>query len=123
MDQILEYDAANVAWIDGIANTYRDGVRAMVIFANGRPYRPENNDFYLPMANVLAQLERNHQLVEPSERVWSDASGKFQVKATYVDSKEGYVRLRKTDGSEISVPIKKLSREDRRLITKLARQK
>ena len=49
-------NAANVAWIDGIANTYWDDIRAMVIFANGRPFRPENDDFYLPLQNVLLQF-------------------------------------------------------------------
>lgn len=57
VQELHSRNAANVAWIDGMANSFRDQVRAMVIFANGRPFRPENNDFYLPMANVLYNLD------------------------------------------------------------------
>lgn len=57
------------------------------------------------------------------ERLWSDASGKFSVSATYVDSKGGYVLLRKSDGEEVSIAIAKLSSVDRDLILKFAKQK
>ena len=49
-------NTANVAWVDGIANTYGEYARAIVIFANGRPLRAENDDFYLPLQSVLAQF-------------------------------------------------------------------
>lgn len=48
---------ANVEWVGGVANTYRDQVRAMVIFSNGRPLMEENNDFYMGLANVLYELQ------------------------------------------------------------------
>ena len=49
-------NSANVAWIGGIANKFVDDVRAMIIFGNGRPFRPENNDFYVPLEGVLVQF-------------------------------------------------------------------
>ena len=49
-------NTANVAWIDGIANTYGQYARAIVIFGNGRPRRPENNNFYVPLQGVLERF-------------------------------------------------------------------
>ena len=59
----------------------------------------------------------------PVEREWSDASGKFKITATYVDSKQGFVLLRKPNGEQVSVPISKLSLTDRKIIYKLSRAK
>lgn len=54
--ELQKRNARNVKWIDAMANTFRDEVRAMVIFGNGRPFLQENNDFYMGMANVLYGL-------------------------------------------------------------------
>uniref|UniRef100_A0A7S3L433 Calcineurin-like phosphoesterase domain-containing protein n=1 Tax=Amphora coffeiformis TaxID=265554 RepID=A0A7S3L433_9STRA len=56
VSEVQARNAINVRWIDAMANTYRDEVRAMVIFGNGRPFLQENNNFYMGMANVLYQL-------------------------------------------------------------------
>lgn len=48
-------------------------------------------------------------------RQWTDVTGKFSVEAQFVELKDGQVRLRKTDGQEITVPLKKLSPTDRQL--------
>ena len=72
---------------------------------------------------VLDQLRLQQAFVKPIEREWSDTTGKFRVTATYVDSKEGFVKLRKPSGEEISVPISKLSLTDRRIVRKLAAAK
>ena len=58
LDEVQSRNANNVKWIDAMANTFSDEVRAMVIFGNGRPFLQENNNFYMGMANVLYQL--NH---------------------------------------------------------------
>ncbi|WP_404307956.1 SHD1 domain-containing protein [Neorhodopirellula lusitana] len=50
---------------------------------------------------------------ENDERLWKDVSGNFSIVATYLDSQSGYVLLRKSDGTEISIPIVKLSKPDR----------
>jgi outer membrane protein assembly factor BamB len=49
----------------------------------------------------------------PAARTWSDASGQYKIKATYVELADERVRLRKSDGSEISVPVDKLCKADR----------
>ena len=56
LDDLQARNAANVIWIEAMANSYSDEVRAMVIFGNGRPFLQENNNFYMGMANVLYQL-------------------------------------------------------------------
>lgn len=55
-------------------------------------------------------------------RFWSDESKKFRVKAAAVGIKDGFVRLHKEDGSEISVPIDKLSSSDQRLLNQAKAQ-
>lgn len=46
-------------------------------------------------------------------RKWSDASGKFSVEADLVEVKDGKALLRKAGGSEVTIPIAKLSQADR----------
>jgi hypothetical protein len=48
-----------------------------------------------------------------SARKWADLSGKFSLEAEFVDLTDGKVRLKKEDGSIITVPIEKLSPADR----------
>lgn len=47
---------ANVEWIEGMTNQYSDDIRALVIFANGRPLLETNNLFYEGLSNVLFKL-------------------------------------------------------------------
>ncbi len=42
--------------------------------------------------------------------VWSDATGKFRIEARLIKADETNVTLRKEDGTEIQVPIEKLSK-------------
>ncbi len=49
-------------------------------------------------------------------RIWTDNTGRFSIEAVLVESKGGNVRLRKRDGSEVSLPIEKLSVADRKLV-------
>jgi hypothetical protein len=49
-------------------------------------------------------------------RTWHDATGSFSVEAEFVSAMAGVAKLRKTDGSTISVPIDKLSDEDQKFI-------
>jgi hypothetical protein len=51
-------------------------------------------------------------------REWTDSTGAFRVEAELVDHKDGVVRLRKTDGSIISVPLAKLSKADQNYLLK-----
>ncbi|MGO9109828.1 MAG: SHD1 domain-containing protein [Thermoguttaceae bacterium] len=59
-------------------------------------------------------------------RVWTDASGKFQVTAKMQSFKRGMVTLEKADGKMSVVPLDKLSSDDQSWVaetTKTAREK
>jgi hypothetical protein len=55
----------------------------------------------------------------PEARVWKDATGKFQVRATLIQQTASAVRLHTADGREISVPLERLSQEDREYLKSL----
>lgn len=46
------------------------------------------------------------------QRLWKDATGKFQIQAVLVEQTATSVRLQTTDGREISVPVQRLSQAD-----------
>jgi hypothetical protein len=52
-------------------------------------------------------------------RMWSDASGSFKIKAALLAVLPDRVKLRKSDGQEIEVPIAKLSEADQKFLQKL----
>src|SRR5688572_15917506 len=45
-------------------------------------------------------------------RFWSDVSGKVRIQASLIEKTADWVKLRKKDGSEVTVPFAKLSRVD-----------
>jgi Raf kinase inhibitor-like YbhB/YbcL family protein len=49
----------------------------------------------------------------PDMRVWKDAEGLFEIEASFVLARDGQVRLLKHDGSQVWVPLSKLSVADR----------
>lgn len=49
-------------------------------------------------------------------RKWTDSTGRFTVEAELVEVKDGNVRLRREDGSVISLPSDRLSEADRRYL-------
>jgi hypothetical protein len=48
----------------------------------------------------------------PELREFSDATGKFRVMAQFLSMNNGKVKLKKADGTEVEVPLEKLSSED-----------
>ncbi|WP_182870505.1 SHD1 domain-containing protein [Rhodopirellula sp. JC639] len=60
---------------------------------------------------LVAAAQANAQ--DPSTRVWRDVTGKFSVTAELLGSDNGEVKLRLKDGKDISVPIERLSAQDR----------
>lgn len=74
------------------------------------------------MANQLA--ERKAPKVEPKRpielanktRTWASAEGGFKVEAEFVSAASNLVKLRKMDGTTITVAIDKLSNEDKEWI-------
>ena len=57
-------------------------------------------------AITAAQAER-------AMRTWTDNTGQFSVVAEFVELKDGRVVLKKDSGSITSVPLERLSAEDR----------
>lgn len=55
-------------------------------------------------------------------RTWVDASGRYSVEATFVRLDSGKVTLRKDDGSELRIPIEKLSDKDQALARSWSRR-
>jgi len=49
----------------------------------------------------------------PGMRTWTDDTGRYRIEAALIAVEGGRVRLRKTSGQEIEVPLGRLSREDR----------
>ena len=49
-------------------------------------------------------------------REWSDSTGQFKIEAELVDVRDGTVRLRRNDGTVISVQTSRLSEADRRYL-------
>lgn len=60
---------------------------------------------------IVTAADSNGQ--DSSTRVWRDVSGKFSVTAEFVDSDNEEVKLRRENGKVISVPITRLSAQDR----------
>jgi hypothetical protein len=56
-------------------------------------------------------------------RTWASADGKFATEAEFLYMGGDKVKLRKPDGSEISVPLERLSETDRRWIQEYRRSK
>jgi hypothetical protein len=50
---------------------------------------------------------------EPEWRVWTASTGNFTITAQFVELQEGKATLKKRDGEEITVPLFKLSLDDR----------
>jgi hypothetical protein len=53
-------------------------------------------------------------------REWSDATGKYHVKAELIGVKDGKVQLKKSDGKVINIPLSKLSAQDQAALKKLS---
>lgn len=51
-------------------------------------------------------------------RTWNDATGAFSVEAQLLDVEDGKVRLKKTDGKVVVVPLDRLSKEDQDVVAK-----
>ncbi|MBU4272981.1 MAG: trypsin-like peptidase domain-containing protein [Planctomycetes bacterium] len=49
-------------------------------------------------------------------RVWTDSTGKFRIKAKCIGVEDGKVKLEKSDGSVLRVPLEKLSEADKRFL-------
>ena len=53
-------------------------------------------------------------------RTWSDATGSYKIEASFIELKNEKVRLKKADGSTVSIALEKLSKADQEFVKKLA---
>ena len=58
----------------------------------------------------------------PGVRTWSDASGNFRIAAEFLKLDGGVVHLKKTDGTEIAVPIELLGAADQEFARRALRR-
>lgn len=83
-----------------------------------RPNITKASDVYLyPLQGVGGKTTPSTTTVaEPKPRFWTDATGRFRVKATLLEVSGEQVKLKREDGREISVPIDRLSPRDREFL-------
>lgn len=55
-------------------------------------------------------------------RTWSDASGKFKIKAKFLSEADGTVTLETDDGTELEIELKKLSSADQKAVADLKKE-
>ncbi len=68
---------------------------------------------------------RHAQAADEGElRLWSDATGQFQIQASLVEVKDGKAVLQREGGNRVSVPLPRLSKEDQQYVREeLARRR
>ncbi len=79
-------------------------------------------EFYGLAMWVLLIANSPQLLAQEKARTWRDAGGKFSIEATLVEVQADTVRLQKSDGSKISVPIAKLSSVDQTYVKNMTQQ-
>jgi hypothetical protein len=52
-------------------------------------------------------------------RTWIDATGKYKIEAELISQEDGTVKLKRRDGTIVSLPIDKLSEDDRKYLESL----
>ena len=57
-----------------------------------------------------------HPTVGEESRMWASADGRFTVKAELVEVRDDEIRLRRSDGQLISVPLSRISESDREYV-------
>jgi len=55
------------------------------------------------------------------ERVWTDSTGKHRIEALYGGLVGGKVRLKKTDGRIVQLPLERLSPADQDFVRQVSR--
>lgn len=70
---------------------------------------------------IPAQRKKKEAAIDAVERIWTDNTGKFTVKARFISSKAKSIRLLKVNGKVIAVPIERLSAKDREFIKEVAK--
>jgi len=72
---------------------------------------------------VHAMFLQSVGLAQEQTRTWKDSAGKYSIEAKLIDLQSDAVRLQKTNGDTISVPLAKLSAEDQAYIKSIVDSK
>ncbi len=72
---------------------------------------------WLAMASVVAMATGMTWAAEVES--WVDATGKFKIEASFMGVEDGVVTLKRADGSEVEVPLDKLSKESQDRVEEL----
>ena len=119
-------------WTEGTVVAPSKGRQVKVRFRDRSFGREETRTFFHVDIRVPVDLEKTRRSVargksgkgeNPFEvqgafRQWSDSSGQFRIEAEVVEILGDEVCLKKRDGSEITVPISRLSQEDQEFLRK-----
>jgi len=73
---------------------------------------PVDSSDQLKKKSELSLIPKKKSEIAIGFREFSDVSGQFRVNAQYLGIDEGKVKLKKTDGTEIEVPLERLSEGD-----------
>jgi hypothetical protein len=103
---------------DEVDQPGRPGVGSPYAAASGSPSpRSAIGDAAHDGVSHVSALPETLMMNEP--RRWTDVTGEYRIEATLLEMIDGQVRLRRTDGKEIKVPLDKLSEQDRQYINQL----
>jgi hypothetical protein len=126
---IQTYHTGELVVVDATPSAYRELRRVRVfdqdarsftppVFSQGRVYcRSYDGDV---VCLALAPDRSTASSAVPTMRVWTDDTGRHRVEAALIAVENDRVRLRKTSGDEVSVPLNRLSSEDRRYVERQA---
>ena len=70
------------------------------------------------VALLWSDTSRGSEQKSGKVRTWTDASGAFTLEAEFVGLDEGKAQLKRSDGKVVSVPLDRLSEEDRKFVEK-----
>jgi len=86
-----------------------------------RPPRPEPRPPVVPRPAPAAVAPAAAPPGAAAPRTWTDATGAFEIEAVYLGFSAGVVRLRRSDGREVAVPLEKLSQADQGYVRRMAK--
>lgn len=119
--EVVLWDAATGKVKARFANSFGGRIEEIDISSNGKllAWADTGTAVYLnPLKGVDAKPHTPPVTAsdEPKPRFWTDATGRFRIKATLIEVRGEKVKLKREDGREITVPINRLSRRDQEFI-------
>ncbi|MGO9114369.1 MAG: SHD1 domain-containing protein [Thermoguttaceae bacterium] len=109
---VLKGELANAAWHE------KDELQKIIGTIESRLEAGADDVADTSPATTKTPAASETDSAESKTRTWHDATGTFTVEATLVRSANGKVTLKRTDGKEVTLPVSKLSAEDRAFVEK-----